>query len=142
MPTVISTRMPNQIAFDSGARPHRSRPITAGKMTGMVSSSIDSSSITQPSSTYSSSTAATTITGGTAKCETQLAMPAGIWVIARAEFIMSAPRKIMNTMAEVSAVPRKLRTMPARFSSRRARPASRVPTAPTAAPSVGENTPP
>jgi len=48
----------------------------------------------------------------------------------------------MNTIAEVSAVPMKLRLMPSTPSSRRASAATKVPTAPTAAPSVGEKTPP
>ena len=47
----------------------------------------------------------------------------------------------MNTMALVSAEPRKLRWIPCQSSSPRARPATKVATAPTAAPSVGEKIP-
>ncbi len=80
--------------------------------------------------------------GGTCRWPTQSASAAGIAVSASDAFIMSAPRKIRNTIAVVSAVPRKLRPMPRRSSSRCARPAISVATAPTAAPSVGENRPP
>ena len=46
--TVISTRMPNQMATDSLGMP-KSMPMIIGKKIGIVSSSTDSSSITAPS---------------------------------------------------------------------------------------------
>ena len=114
----------------------------AGKITGMVSSSMDSSSITQPSSTYSSKTASTTPIPGIGRWVTHCATSLGISVRASVAFIMSAPRKIMNTMAVVSAVPNNAERMPCDDNSRLSRPVSRVSEAPTAAPSVGENRPP
>ena len=79
---------------------------------------------------------------GMGKWVTHCAMILGISVNAKVAFIMSAPKKIMNTMAVVSAVLSKAFFKPSALSSRLNRPASKVMAAPTAAPSVGENTPP
>ena len=142
MPTVISTKMPNQIAFMSFSKPHKSSPMMAGKITGMVNSSIESSSITQPNTTYKTNTALTTSSGEIGKWVTQSAIRAGISVSASEAFIISAPRKIMNTMALVSAEATNARLIPAPPSSRRAKPTAMVRRAPIAAPSVGEKIPP
>jgi hypothetical protein len=142
MLTVISTKIPNQMALPSAFSPHKSKPMMAGKITGMVNSSMDNSSITQPSNTYSTNTKMTMLRSGMGKCVTHSAMILGISVSAKVAFIMSAPKKIMKTMAVVSAVLSNAFFKPSAFSSRLNRPASRVMAAPTAAPSVGENTPP
>ena len=74
--------------------------------------------------------------------DTQEATILGISVKANVAFIMSAPRKIKNTMAVVSAVLNNAACMPESLSSFLTNPNSMVKTAPTPAPSVGENTPP
>ena len=85
---------------------------------------------------------ATMSNGGTSSVPTSCASCAGICDSASAEFSMSAPRKIMKIIALVSAAPRKLRRIAKRSSSRFMSPATNVPTAPTAAPSVGVKMPP
>ena len=113
----------------------------AGKITGMVRMMVASSSMKNPMTMYIAITMATIASGGQPICVTRSASCFGICDNASAPFNMSAPRKTRKIMPEVTAVPRKLRPIPARLSSPRSRAATKVPAAPTAAPSVGVKNP-